>query len=272
MKDVRIATAEAMADMPVAQDAVGREVLFTRVAAEFGPPLARLAAAYELDPSRQQDLLQELHFSLWRSLASFENQCSLRTWVYRVAHNTASTYVRGRKRDRRMRLVPEQMRARAAQFESETRRPNTVDHLSFALIAISCGTGALVLLHGVLARVGALLLALWAVIRLYSVRRFHGLTVQTSTESTPSSCAASYQKNLERQRDVALSRPWGLALAVPGFVLLLIGYVDSGTPWIFSAILGGVGAFGGVAPVIHGQILAGRFQHEIDSLKNLRGD
>jgi RNA polymerase sigma-70 factor, ECF subfamily len=105
MKDVRIATAEAMADMPVAQDAVGRDVLFTRVAAEFGPPLARLAAAYELDPSRQQDLLQELHFSLWRSLASFENQCSLRTWVYRVAHNTASTYVRGRKRDRRMRLV-----------------------------------------------------------------------------------------------------------------------------------------------------------------------
>jgi RNA polymerase sigma-70 factor, ECF subfamily len=262
MKDVRIATVEAMADMPVAQDAIGRDALFTGVAAEFGAPLARLAAAYELDPSRQQDLLQELHFSLWRSLASFENQCSLRTWVYRVAHNTASTYVRGRKRDRRMRLV-------SLDDLDELVHEADVEHL----VDDAAVRGKLKKLIARLKPVdrNVLLLALWAVIGLYSVRRFHGLTVQTSTESSPSSCAASYQKNLERQRDVALSRPWGLALAVPGFVLLLVGYVDSGTPWIFSAILGGVGAFVGIATVIHGQILAGRFQHEIDSLKNLRG-
>jgi RNA polymerase sigma-70 factor, ECF subfamily len=90
---------------PVRRDAVDQDALFTRVAAEFGPPLARLVAAYELDASRQQDLLQELHFSLWRSLATFEGQCSLRTWVYRIAHNTASSYVRQQRRGRRMRLV-----------------------------------------------------------------------------------------------------------------------------------------------------------------------
>jgi RNA polymerase sigma-70 factor (ECF subfamily) len=75
------------------------------VAAEFGPPLARLAAAYESEPSRQQDLLQELHFALWRSLATFGNQCSLRTWVYRVAHNTATTSIRKRRRSRRIPLA-----------------------------------------------------------------------------------------------------------------------------------------------------------------------
>jgi RNA polymerase sigma-70 factor, ECF subfamily len=89
----------------VKQDTVDQDALYSRMAAEFGTPLARLAAAYESDPNQQQDLLQELHFSLWRSLATFHNQCSLRTWVYRVAHNTASSYVRRQSRLRRMREV-----------------------------------------------------------------------------------------------------------------------------------------------------------------------
>jgi RNA polymerase sigma-70 factor (ECF subfamily) len=38
---------------------------------------------------------------LWRSLASFDQRCSLRTWVYRIAHNTALTHV---TRNRRLRL------------------------------------------------------------------------------------------------------------------------------------------------------------------------
>ena len=57
----------------------------------FGPALERLARAYERDPDKRRDLLQEIHVALWRSLARFDNRCSLRTWVYRVAHNTAST-------------------------------------------------------------------------------------------------------------------------------------------------------------------------------------
>jgi hypothetical protein len=80
---------------------------------------------------------------------------------------------------------------------------------------------------------------------------------------------AWYREQLERQRDVALSRPWGLALGLPGLVLLLIGYVDSGVPWTFSVILAGLGFFFGVAVIIHGKILAGRWQEEIDALQKL---
>jgi RNA polymerase sigma-70 factor (ECF subfamily) len=73
--------------------------------ADFGSTLARLAAAYEFDRAQQQDLLQEIHLALWRSFAGFRDQCSLRTWVYRVAHNTAATYVRRQKRSGVSRLV-----------------------------------------------------------------------------------------------------------------------------------------------------------------------
>jgi RNA polymerase sigma-70 factor (ECF subfamily) len=59
----------------------------------FGPALERLACAYQHDPDRRRDLLQEIHIALWRSLARFDGNCSLRTWVYRVAHNTAISKV-----------------------------------------------------------------------------------------------------------------------------------------------------------------------------------
>jgi RNA polymerase sigma-70 factor (ECF subfamily) len=60
----------------------------------FGPALERLAYGYEADPDWRQDLLQGTHVALWRSFAAFDNRCSLRTWVYRVAQNRATSYVR----------------------------------------------------------------------------------------------------------------------------------------------------------------------------------
>jgi RNA polymerase sigma-70 factor (ECF subfamily) len=61
--------------------------------AEFGPALDRLARGYEANADLRRDLRQEIHAALWRSLPRFDGRCSLRTWVYRVAHNTAATYV-----------------------------------------------------------------------------------------------------------------------------------------------------------------------------------
>jgi RNA polymerase sigma-70 factor (ECF subfamily) len=75
------------------------DVLFERIASDFAAPLARLVRAHEADPALQQDLLQEVHLALWRSLQSFNRRCSLRTWVYRVAHHVAATHVlRSRRR------------------------------------------------------------------------------------------------------------------------------------------------------------------------------
>jgi RNA polymerase sigma-70 factor, ECF subfamily len=74
--------------------------LYREAALEFGPALARLVNVYEANAERRKDLLQEIHVALWRSFASFNRECTLRTWVYRVAHNTAATHVLRDKRQR----------------------------------------------------------------------------------------------------------------------------------------------------------------------------
>ena len=77
----------------------GQERLYSEVAEEYGGAIERLARGYERDADRRRDLLQEIHVALWRSLARFDGRCSMRTWVYRVAHNVATSLViRARER------------------------------------------------------------------------------------------------------------------------------------------------------------------------------
>ena len=71
---------------------------YKTAAAEFGPALERLARAVEANPSERRDLLQDIHFALWRSMATFDGRCSTRTWVYRVAHNTVASHIAARRR------------------------------------------------------------------------------------------------------------------------------------------------------------------------------
>ena len=75
---------------------------YLRAIEEFGPALVRLVRAYEQDADLRHDLSQDVYFALWRSFANFAGQCSLRTWVYRVANNTV---ISARLRRRKVRLV-----------------------------------------------------------------------------------------------------------------------------------------------------------------------
>ena len=45
------------------------------------------------DPEKRRDLSQDIHFQLWRSFQHYDSRCSLRTWVYRVAHHVAVSHV-----------------------------------------------------------------------------------------------------------------------------------------------------------------------------------
>jgi RNA polymerase sigma-70 factor (ECF subfamily) len=76
-----------------------RESRFEEAVAAFGPAMERLARSYEADLDACRDLVQEILISLWTSLEGFDGRCSMRTWVYRVAHNKAASHV-----NRQMRL------------------------------------------------------------------------------------------------------------------------------------------------------------------------
>jgi RNA polymerase sigma-70 factor (ECF subfamily) len=79
---------------------LGQDELYREAAASYAASLSRLARAYEADPDKRRDLLQDIHIALWRSFASFHGGCSRRTWVYRVAHNAATSHVLRQRRSR----------------------------------------------------------------------------------------------------------------------------------------------------------------------------
>jgi RNA polymerase sigma-70 factor (ECF subfamily) len=91
------------ADAPSPQPT--RDEWYQETVDRFGAALDRLARAYEADADVRRDLCQEIHFALWRSFASYDRRCSLRTWVYRVAHNTATSHVARAYRLRRLAFV-----------------------------------------------------------------------------------------------------------------------------------------------------------------------
>ncbi len=72
---------------------MSQDDLYDQAFRTFGVSLDRLARSYEADADKRRDLLQEIHFAIWRSLGNFHRQCSLRTWIYRVAHNVAASHV-----------------------------------------------------------------------------------------------------------------------------------------------------------------------------------
>jgi RNA polymerase sigma-70 factor (ECF subfamily) len=80
----------------MAESAADPDAMYLTVAAEYGAALERLAKGYEREPDRRRDLLQDIHVALWLSLKTFGGRCSLRTWVYRVGHNTAISQIRKR--------------------------------------------------------------------------------------------------------------------------------------------------------------------------------
>jgi len=79
--------------------------LYQDAANSYGAALDRLARAYEADPDTRRDLLQDIHVALWRSFAAFDGRCSVRTWMYRVAHNVAASHVLRQRRTREQALV-----------------------------------------------------------------------------------------------------------------------------------------------------------------------
>lgn len=73
---------------------------YAAAAAQYGAAIERLARGYEADAELCRDLVQEIHAALWRSFDYFEDQCSVRSWIYRIGHNVAVTHIQRSRRGR----------------------------------------------------------------------------------------------------------------------------------------------------------------------------
>jgi RNA polymerase sigma-70 factor, ECF subfamily len=119
--------AESIAGVPAGQDDLYQEAADT-----YGPSLDRLARAYEANPETRRDLLQNIHLELWRSFAGFDGRCSLRTWIYRVAHNVATRHVIRQRRLRNSLVSIEELEAVPSDDQGElmANQQQALDRLS----------------------------------------------------------------------------------------------------------------------------------------------
>jgi RNA polymerase sigma factor (sigma-70 family) len=70
---------------------------FDRVVRTFGEALSRVAWGYVESAADHDDLMQDILVAIWRALPRFRGEASERTFVFRIAHNRASTFVTRRR-------------------------------------------------------------------------------------------------------------------------------------------------------------------------------
>ena len=75
----------------------GLQERFENLLAQNNASLARLATSYTRSRSDRDDLLQEIAMGLWQALPNFREECSERTFLFRIAHNRCITYISRRR-------------------------------------------------------------------------------------------------------------------------------------------------------------------------------
>ena len=73
------------------------EKRFHQLLAANGGALIRLAASYTNNPSDRDDLFQDMALAIWKALPQFRGESSERTFIFRIAHNRAITYIAQRR-------------------------------------------------------------------------------------------------------------------------------------------------------------------------------
>jgi RNA polymerase sigma factor (sigma-70 family) len=82
---------------------------FAELMETYASPIRRLCAAYADRTADREDLFQDIFIAVWRAMPAFRGDASVRTWLYRIAHNVALTWqTRDRRRQSRERPLDEQ--------------------------------------------------------------------------------------------------------------------------------------------------------------------
>jgi RNA polymerase sigma-70 factor (ECF subfamily) len=117
-----------------------RSARFAALMADYERPMRRLCGAYADRAADGDDLFQEIFLAVWRALPAFRGDASVRTWLYRIAHNVALTW-QARHRRRQTSETP---------LDEDVKSGGEIDlrrlELNRAIARMSAGDRTLVLL------------------------------------------------------------------------------------------------------------------------------
>jgi RNA polymerase sigma-70 factor (ECF subfamily) len=71
---------------------------FEEIYTQYSPGIYRVCMGYVNDHEQARDLVQETFIAVWQNLASFRNEASIRTWIFRIATNQCLRAVERSKR------------------------------------------------------------------------------------------------------------------------------------------------------------------------------
>jgi RNA polymerase sigma-70 factor (ECF subfamily) len=121
------------------------EQRFLAVLGAHGPAISRVIRAYARDAAERADLEQEIALALWMALPTFREECAERTFVLRIAHNRALSFLTQHAR-RVESPLPEALVAPAADPEQRATGAQRLDALQRALQKIPLGPRQVLLL------------------------------------------------------------------------------------------------------------------------------
>ena len=75
-----------------------KEKVFIEIMKQYEKVIYKVCSFYASSEHPISDLYQDVVYMLWRNFSKFRNECSISTWIYRVALNTCISGIRNTKR------------------------------------------------------------------------------------------------------------------------------------------------------------------------------
>jgi RNA polymerase sigma-70 factor (ECF subfamily) len=102
---------------------------FESIITTYRLSLFKVAASFEADPVMRGDLLQDMFLAIWQALASFKEQSSLHTFIYKVAYNQALNHVTKQSRKQQVTELNDHIECQRSDIESHVNASQSVEHL-----------------------------------------------------------------------------------------------------------------------------------------------
>jgi RNA polymerase sigma factor (sigma-70 family) len=86
-----------------------KEAAFKKLVLQYQKPLYHHVRRYVACHEDADDILQNTFIKIWNAIESFRGECSLYSWLYRIAYNEAITYINKNKKHIGVDVGPEKL-------------------------------------------------------------------------------------------------------------------------------------------------------------------